>query len=109
MPCAPIGCDELTHAQLQGRCVTRAAHCTSLCFLHLLIHSAVVKPATTAPPTAMAGPIIPPVAAVSADPSAKNLVAQAAIQAPWAVLQATAAAGSAAPPVAAPNVKPADA
>ena len=51
----------------------------------------------------------PPVAAVSADPSAKNLVAQAAMHTPCALLQTTAAAGSAAPPVAAPNVKPADA
>ena len=50
----------------------------------------------------------PPVAAASAVPSAKNLVAHVAIQVPWTVLQAMAAAGNATPPVAAPNTNPAD-
>lgn len=44
------------------------------------------------------GPITPPVAAVSAPPSTKNLVAQAAIHVPRAPLQASAAGGAPIPP-----------
>ena len=59
------------------------------------------------PPTARTGPIIPPVAAVSALDSAKNLAPQVDMHVPRTVLQAKAAAGAPTPPVTAPNVKPA--
>jgi len=61
----------------------------------------------TTPPTAITGPISPPVAAVSAPPSTRNLAAHALIHVPCAVLQAAAAGNMAVPAVIAPKVRPA--